>query len=335
MGLYSCKNVLVTGGTGLIGRPLVELLLQAGANVRVVSMDDASRCPEGAEFIRGNLINWDICQQVAKDMDYVFHLVGTKGSVSIGQSRAASFFVPHLLFNTHMMEAARQAGVARYLFTSSIAVYPPAELFIEDDVWKGFPHSSDRFAAWAKRMGELQAEAYKIEYGWDKIAVVRPANVYGPYDNFDPKTAMVVPALISRVARGENPLVVWGDGSAIRDFIYSRDCAEGMMLALEKGANCIPVNLGSGRGTSIKELVEAIVACFNPSPRVIWDTSKPSGETTRLMDMTRANNMIGFSPGTSLHQGIKETVDWYKMSSEIADKRYNVFHRNNYMEIER
>lgn len=332
MGFYDRRNVLVTGGTGLIGRPLVELLLQAGANVRVVSMDDPSRCPAGAEFIRANLVHWEACQRAVRDMDYVFHLVGTKGSVGIGRKRAASFFVPHLLFNTHMMEAARQAKVERFLFTSSIAVYPPARLFIEDDAWQGSPHPTDRFAAWAKRMGELQAEAYKLEYGWDRIAIVRPANVYGPFDNFDPTTAMVIPALISRTVGGENPLIVWGDGSAVRDFIYSGDCAEGMMLALEKAANCIPVNLGSGTACSIKEVVGTIVACLDSPPQVKWDTNRPSGEDLRLMDTTRAKATLGFVARTPLAEGLRKTMEWYKKHQTLAERRYNVFHQANYME---
>jgi len=221
-----------------------------------------------------------------------------------------------------------------YLYTSSIAVDSPSGVFVEDKAWDGPPHPTDRFAAWAKRMGELQAEAYKVEYGWDKIAIVRPANVYGPYDNFDSKTAMVIPALISRVAAGENPLVVWGDGSAIRDFIFARDCAEGMLLALGKETSCTPINLGSGKGTSIKELVQTILACFPNPPQVIWDTSKSSGQDIRLMDISRANEILGFTPKTSLRQGIKETVEWYKPNRHVASKRYNVFHQTNYMQIE-
>jgi GDP-L-fucose synthase len=254
-------------------------------------------------------------------------------SVGIGNSRAASFFVPHLLMNTLMMEAARQAGAERYLYTSSIAVYHPTDVFVEDRAWDGPPHHTDRYGAWAKRMGELQAEAYREEYGWDRIAIVRPANVYGPYDNFDPKTAMVVPALISRVAAGENPLVVWGDGSAVRDFIYSRDCAEGMLLALEKGADCTPINLGSGKGASIRELVDAVVAAFDDPPDVKWDTTKPSGQSVRLMDITRAREMLGFTPRTSLVQGIQETLAWYLANSELAGNRFNVFHQPDFMAV--
>jgi len=330
--MYKGKKVLVTGGTGMIGIQLVSLLLEKGAYVRVASLDDPSRAGKDVEFMRGNLMEWDFCKKITKGMDYMFHLAGIKGSVGIGKAKAASFFVPHILMNTLTMEAARQAGVEQYLYTSSIAIYHPSDEFVEDKAWDGPPHPTDRFAAWAKRMGELQAEAYKIEYGWDKIAIVRPANVYGPYDNFDSKTAMVVPALISRVARGENPLVVWGDGSAIRDFIFSRDVAEGMLLALEKAANCTPINLGSGTGASIKELVEAIIACFENPPEVVWDTSKPSGQSIRLMDITRAKEMLNFTSHTSLQQGIKETVEWYKANRDIAGKRYNVFNQTNFIE---
>jgi len=321
--MYKNKNVLVTGGTGLIGRPLVELLLQAGARVMVASLDDVSRCPTGAEFVRGNLTHWDFCQKVVEGMDYVFHLAGVKGSPAMTAQKPASFFVPTISFNTNMMEAARQAGVERYLYTSTIGVYSPAEVFYEDDVWRTFPSENDRFAGWAKRMGELQAEAYKIEYGWDRIAIVRPANVYGTYDNFDPDNAMVIPSLIKRTLDGENPLTVWGDGSAIRDFIHSRDVARGMMLALENITGQ-PVNLGSGVEVTIKRIVEIIASNMEIKPEVVWDTSKPSGDKKRLMDVSRAK-AIGFEPVISIEEGIKEVMDWYRENRETADKRYNVF----------
>lgn len=321
--MYANKKILVTGGTGLIGRPLVELLLQAGVRVRVASLDDKSRCPEGAEFVRGNLIHWNFCQEIVKGMDYVFHLAGVKGSPAMAREKPASFFVPTLSVNTNTMEAARRAGVKRYLYTSTIGVYSPAEVFYEDDVWRTFPSENDKFAGWAKRMGELQAEAYKIEYGWDKIAIVRPANVYGLYDNFDPANAMVIPSLIKRALDGENPLVVWGDGSAIRDFIHAQDVARGMMLTLEHITGQ-PINLGSGVGITIRRIVEIIVSNMETKPEVVWDTSKPSGDKKRVMDISRAK-AIGFQPMISIEEGIKEVMDWYLQNRDKVDDRYNVF----------
>jgi GDP-L-fucose synthase len=325
MNFYENKNILVTGGTGLIGHPLVEMLVEAGADVTVVSLDDPGRAPQAATFVQADLREFSVCMNVCKGNHIVFHLAGIKGSPAMTVKRPASFFVPTITFNTNMMEAARRCGVDRYLYTSSIGVYAPAEIFYEDDVWKTFPSPNDRFAGWAKRMGELQAEAYKIEYGWDKISIVRPANVYGPYDNFDPENAMVIPSLIRRAMDGENPLKVWGDGSPIRDFIYAKDVAIGMMLAVEKGVN-VPVNLGCGTGVTIRQVAKIIATNVQGGPiPIVWDTTKPKGDTKRVLDMSRAKELLGFTPQTSLEQGILETIDWYQANRENVSKRYNVF----------
>jgi GDP-L-fucose synthase len=323
-------NVLVTGGTGLIGRPLVELLIDRGAKVRIASLDDPSRANPKAEFMKTNLTSFENCMKACERMELVFHLAGIKGSPAMTAKKPASFFVPTNLFNLNMMEAARQSGVKRYLFTSSIGVYSPAEVFYEDDVWKTFPSENDRFAGWAKRMGELQAQAYEIEYGWKEIAIVRPANVYGPYDNFDPNNAMVIPSLIKRALDGENPLTVWGDGSAVRDFIHARDVAAGMLIAIERGVGQA-INLGSGTGVSIREIVDIIVGNMATKPKVIWDTSKPSGDKKRLMDVERAK-ALGFKPKVSIEDGIKEAIQWYLENKEIVNKRYNVFIESNIVE---
>lgn len=328
MSFYKDKKILVTGGTGLIGRPLVEMLVEAGAKVVVVSLDDPSRAAKGVKFIRADLRELSNCIEACKDQEIVFHLAGIKGSPAMTAKQPASFFVPTITFNTNMMEAARRQKVSKFLYTSTIGVYAPAEVFYEDDVWKTFPSENDRFAGWAKRMGELQAESYRIEYGWSKISIVRPANVYGPYDNFDPDTAMVIPSLIKRALDGKNPLVVWGDGSPIRDFIYSKDVARGMIMALEKGVN-VPVNLGSGTGVTIKEIAEVIAKNIPGGPiEIVWDKDKPKGDAKRLMDMTRAKKLLGFKPRYSLEQGIKETIKWYKNNKDDLKKRYNVFYEN-------
>jgi GDP-L-fucose synthase len=327
MSFYSNKKVLVTGGTGLIGIPLVEMLLEEGAKVTVASLDESSRCPPGAKFLKADLRDFGTCMEVCNNQEIIFQLVGIKGSPKMCSERPASFFVPTITFSFNMMEAARRVGVERYLFTSSIGVYEPADIFKEDDVWKTFPSPNDRFAGWAKRMAELQAEAYQIEYGWDNISIVRPANVYGSFDNFDPNNAMVIPSLIRRALEGESPLTVWGDGSPIRDFIHAKDVARGMMIAVEKGIN-VPINLGSGNGVSIRQIVEQIVNHLEDDREIVWDTSKPSGDALRLMDMTRAKNLMNFETKVSLSEGIKMTMDWYKENIEAAQERYNVFTDN-------
>ena len=323
MSFFQGKNVLVTGGTGLIGRPLVEMLDNSGANIRIVSLDTPTEMPARTEFISADLREFANCAEAVKDIEVVFHLAGVKGSPAMASQRPASFMVPTVTFSFNMMEAARRAGVERYLFTSSVGVYAPSDHFLEDDVWKTSPSPNDRFAGWAKRMGELQAEAYAIEYGWDKISIVRPANVYGPHDNFDPENAMVIPSLIHRALSGETPLTVWGDGSAVRDFIHARDVARGMMLMVEKGVN-EPVNLGSGNGFSIKEIAETVVANLPEPTTLVWDTSKPSGDAIRLMDTRRATG-YGFLPSITLNEGIAETMTWYRERKNTVGERYNAF----------
>lgn len=327
--LFANKRVLVTGGTGLIGRPLVEMLLQAGAGVRIASLDDPSRAHPEAEFIQTNLIHFENCMKVSSGMDYVFQLAGIKGSPAMTAKKPASFFVPTITFNTNMMEAARQSSVKKYLYTSTIGVYAPAEIFREDDVWKTFPSENDKFAGWAKRMGELQAEAYRIEFGWRDIAIVRPANVYGPYDNFDPENAMVIPSLVRRAVDGEDPLTVWGDGSPVRDFIHAKDVARGMMLAMERSSG-EPINLGSGTGSSIRDIVDVIVRHLDRRPKIVWDTSKPAGDRIRLMDISRAR-ALGFEPRISLEEGIREVMEWYQHHRDLAGRRYNVFREKTFV----
>lgn len=334
MSFYKDKTVLVTGGTGLIGRPLVEMLVKQGAKVSVVSLDDPKRAPAGVTFKRADLREFSNCLEVCKDQEIVFQLAGVKGSPAMTAKRPASFFVPTITFSINMMEAARRCAAERFLFTSSVGVYSPAEVFYEDDVWKTFPSPNDRFAGWAKRMGELQAEAYKIEYNWDKISIVRPANVYGAYDNFDPANAMVIPSLIRRAMDGERPLTVWGDGSPIRDFIHARDVAAGMMMAVEKGIN-EPINLGSGTGVTIKEIAELVAQHVPGGPiDLVWDVTKPKGDAKRLMDMSRAN-AYGFKTQVSIEQGIMETIEWYAANKHQTDARYNAFTETVHMPVDR
>jgi GDP-L-fucose synthase len=322
--MFKNKKVLVTGGTGMIGRQLVSLLVERGANVYIVSLDQPHHLPDGVKFIKANLVHFDNCLDACDGMDYVFNLVGVKGSPKMCKEQPADFMVPMLQFNTNMMEAARQCGVKWYLYTSSVGVYHPAQIFKEDDVWKTFPSDNDRFAGWAKRMGELQAEAYSIQYGWDCVSIVRPANVYGPYDNFDPENAMVIPSLV-RKALENDKLSVWGDGSPVRDFIHAKDVALGMIHMVENGVT-EPVNLGSGDGVNIKTIVDMIVKHCGKDIEVEWDTTKPTGDAKRLFDMSRANSH-GFYPSVTIEEGIIDTIKWFKENKTIVDQRHNAFRK--------
>tara|TARA_S200000501_G_C20792466_1_gene730177 strand:+ start:173 stop:1156 length:984 start_codon:yes stop_codon:yes gene_type:complete len=317
------KKVLVTGGTGMIGRYLVDKLIKKNCDVTVVSLDSPEGLPDQVKFMRLDLTILDNCMKACKGQDYVFNLIGIKGSPKMSRERPASFMVPMLMFNTAMMEAAMKNNVKWYLYTSSVGVYHPAEVFKEDDVWRTFPSENDKHPGWAKRIGELQAEAYNIQYGKNNISIVRPANVYGKWDNFDPENAMVIPSLINRISSGEDPLVCWGDGTPIRDFIYAGDCADGMIHMVENGIT-EPVNLGSGTGVSIKDVATAIRDSYNGDVKIEWDTSKPKGDALRLMDTSRAKSH-GFECSTSLEKGILETVSWFLENKELYKKRNNYF----------
>ena len=327
--MYQDKKVLVAGGTGTIGIPLVKKLRKLGANVTVVSLDNTNYVKtvlgNKIRFWQADLTNYNNCLNATKNQDYVFNLIGLKGSVGIGETKVASYFVSMLRFQTNLMEAAFRSGIKRYLFVSSVCVYPPSKLHKEDNAWNGLPRQNDRYPGIAKRVGEIQGETYMHEYGWDAVRIVRPSNVYGPFDDFNPTSAQVIPALIRRMINGENPIKVWGDGSAVRDFIFSEDVVDGMLLALEKALPGVPINLGSGRGCTIKKLAETIARHVPTAPLIEWDFSRPSGDPIRVLCTKRARKLLGFKPKTTLDEGIQKTIDWFLNNQELADQKGRAF----------
>jgi GDP-L-fucose synthase len=315
------RNVLITGGTGLIGRQIVRILCDAGACVKIVSLDKLN-VDERASHVFGDLADFGFCKQATRDMDFVFHVAGIKGSIEVTKSKPASFFVPLLMMNTNMLEACRLNNVGKVVYTSSIGAYPSAEVFVESEESDEKP-PMDMFPGWAKRMAEMQVRAYQIQYGLQNFAIVRPCNVYGPGDNFDPENAMVIPSLMSRIRKLEDPVVIWGDGTAVRDFAYSEDVAEGVILALHHGTRGSYVNLGSGQGYTVRQLVEALQS-FIPF-NYIFDTTKSSGFPKRVMDISLARQMIGYDPQTSLVEGLKKTWNWYIENEMEYLTRQNYF----------
>jgi GDP-L-fucose synthase len=317
---FTGKNILVTGGTGLIGRQIVDILCDANACVRSVSLDKIN-INNKAENIHGDLTNFQFCKEITKDMDYVFHVAGIKGSIEVTKTKPASFFVPILMFNTNVLEACRLNKVEKVVYISSIGAYSSTEIFRETENKDGPP--MDMFPGWAKRMAELQIEAYNIQYNLSNFSIVRPCNVYGPGDNFDPNNAMVIPSLMYRIYQKENPLMVWGDGTAIRDFAYSRDLAEGIILSLYHGTNSKFVNLGSGHGVSIKELVEILNSFIDFNYK--FDTTKSSGFPKRVMDISLARKLIDYNPTTSLLDGLKHTWNWFLNHQDEYLNKKNYF----------
>ena len=321
---FLMKSVLITGGTGMVGREIAMLLVNAGAHVRVVSLDQV-KIHEKVDHVYGDLTDFSFCRDQTKDMDYVFHVAGIKGSIKVTLEKPASFFVPLLMFNTNVLEASRLNKVRKLVYTSSIGAYASAEVFKEDDKESQEP-PMDMYPGWAKRMAEVQIKAYKEQYGIE-WSVVRPSNIYGPGDNFDPESAMVIPSLMMRIYRGEDPLLVWGDGSVVRDFTFSRDVAEGIILALHYGTRGNYLNLGSGKGVSIKELVETLHKFIEFNYE--FDPTKYAGFPKRIMDISCAREWIGYNPTTSLLDGLKETWSWFQANQDEYLKKKNYFLEND------
>ena len=325
MNIFKDKRVLVTGGTGMVGQQLVPMLLNLDAEVFIASLDNKDLVNRDVkDFYQLDLSSLENCKKIMKGIDIVINLLGVTGSPLINQEKPASFMMSNLYCAINPLTAAQMCGVERYLYTSTYGVYAPSKIMYEDDVWKSFPSDHDKYAGWAKRIGELQVEAFRKEHSFKSIHIIRPANIYGPFANFNPTNSMVVSSLIKKIEDGENPITVWGDGSSIRDFIYSSDVANAIIEVFNKNIQK-PINIGSGKGVSIKELVQTLIELNNEKKiKVSFDISKPSGDPIRILDTLTAQKN-GILPCVTLKQGLKNTIDWYRKNSELLKARYNLF----------
>ena len=334
MSFFKGKRILVAGGTGMVGIQLVNRLIErCDAEVRIASMDDKSRAHPTAEFIKTDLRVYENCREVCHNMDLVFNLLGVKGSPAVVQKYPERFFYNMVMLNINLMEAACQEKVEGFLYTSSNGVYKPAEIMLEDDMkmWETPPSPNDEFAGGAKRIGEFQARACQLEYGIP-ITVVRPSNIFGPWDNFDSENAMVVPSLIKKAieaAEKDKPMEVWGDGSPERDFIYAGDVARCMLAVMEIAPGQI-VNISSGKGTSIKKLAETIASLVGQMLKknisIQFDASKPSGDKKRVLDNTRLRS-LGYQPNFSLEGALGETIYWYLGNRSQTKNRFEAIEK--------
>ena len=307
------KRVLVTGAVGMIGQYLVRKCIERGYFVRATDIREdeiyENVCDEHKkqfEFVQADLRNFSECKEVVKDIDIVFQVAGVKGSTQRASQEPNDYFTPMLQMNTNMAEAARLQGVDWYVYTSTVGVYQPAEVFKEDDVWKTYPSENDKYAGWVKRLGELQLDCFETHYGLKNYSIVRPANIYGEYDEFGEESTVIA----SLVKKGyhNDLLSVWGDGTPIRDFIHAEDVARGILMSYENKIT-EPINLGSGDGVRIKDIASIVATHYGKE--IEYDTTKPNGDNKRLMDMTRANS-YGFYPEVDLETGIKRVIKYYE-----------------------
>ena len=286
------KSALVIGCNGMVGRALMRTLAHSKTYFTIRGVDI-----ETDMTIKSNT-------EIIKDYDHIYHLAGIKGSPLRAKERPADY-LPMLQFDTNVIEAVGKYKPEWFLYTSSVGVYPPSELFKENEVWNKVPSENDMIPAYIKRMGELSCSAISRSYNYKNISVVRPANIYGAYDNFGDESTVI--ASLIKKGCNDDVINVWGDGTPIRDFIYSKDVARGMLHMVENKINDT-VNLGSGKEVTISDIANTIGKYFDKE--VKYDKSKPNGDMRRQMD-TRRSESIGFKPEYTLEDGIKETIEWY------------------------
>lgn len=316
---WSNKKVLVTGGTGFIGSHVVEKLVTLGAHVTVLDnlsngkIKNIEYLKDSVRFMKGNCSDKNDAYNACKNQEIVMNLAARVGGIEYNVSHQGTMLHDNLAIANTMIEAARMAQVDRFLVVSSACVYPhdakvPTS---ESEGFRGEPEETNGGYGWAKRMAEKLGKYYAHEFGM-KVAIVRPYNAYGPRDHFDPKTSHVIPALIKRIADGENPVMVWGSGRQTRAFLYVEDLADGMIMAVEKYPEPNPINLGTDEEVSISELVNKIIDIYGAKASSKFDTSKPDGSPRRNSDNKNAKKYIGFTAKTLLQDGLGKTIKWYK-----------------------
>ncbi len=308
----SDKRILVTGGAGFLGKQVINQLLLAGANLEKITV------PRSRD---GDLCNGENCHKAVKEQDIVIHLAAHVGGIGLNREKPAELFYDNLMMGAQLIHAAYQAGVEKFTCVGTICAYPkftPVP-FQEDDLWNGYPEETNAPYGIAKKALLVQLQSYRQQYGFNGIYLL-PVNLYGPEDNFDPRSSHVIPALIRKVyeaqQKNDKYLPVWGDGSPTREFLYSTDAARGIVIATQKYNDSEPVNLGTNYEISIKDLVELICELMEFSGEIVWETDKPNGQPRRCLDTSRAKEKFGFVAETEFRQGLKNTIDWYRQQAK-------------------
>ena len=315
--MFKNKSVLVAGGTGFVGMNLINRLLSLGANVRAtIHRKEPVILDDRIEYVRCDLTRMEDCRKVVSDMDYVFLCAANTSGAAVMQATPLVHVTPNIVMNAQMLEAVYFAKVRKFVWISSSAAYPPSgdKPVREDELFNGDPYEKYFPVAWMKRYTEILCRMYSEKLTDPMPTVVlRPSNIYGPYDDFEFETSHVMAALIRKVVERHDPLEVWGTGDDVRDLIYIDDFIDAMILATEKTESYNPINIASGRGYSIKEILQMILEVDGyTDANIKFNTSKPSTIPIMLIDITKADTVLGFKAKTGLREGIRRTIEWYK-----------------------
>jgi GDP-L-fucose synthase len=302
------KRILVTGGAGFLGRQVVDQLIKAGAEPEKITI------PRSRDY---DLCVMENCQRAVDQQDIVIHLAAHVGGIGLNREKPAELFYDNLMMGTQLIHAAYQAGVEKFTCVGTICAYPkftPVP-FKEDDIWDGYPEETNAPYGIAKKALLVQLQAYRQQYGFNGIYLL-PVNLYGPEDNFDPRSSHVIPALIRKVQeaqdKGEKQIPVWGDGSPTREFLYSEDAARGIVMGTQYYNGSEPVNLGTGYEISIRDLITTICEVMEFDGEIVWQTDKPNGQPRRCLDTERAKKEFDFTAQVGFKEGLKNTVKWWR-----------------------
>ncbi|MBL1208445.1 MAG: GDP-L-fucose synthase [Geminocystis sp. GBBB08] len=308
----STKKILVTGGAGFLGKQVVAELIKAGAN------PDKITIPRSKD---SDLTVWENCQKVLANQDVIIHLAAHVGGIGLNREKPAELFYDNVIMGVQLIHAAYQAGVEKFTCVGTICAYPkftPVP-FKEEDLWNGYPEETNAPYGIAKKALLVQLQSYRHQYQFNGIYLL-PVNLYGPEDNFDPRSSHVIPALIRKVheaqQRGDKTLSVWGDGSPTREFLYSNDAARGIVMGTQLYNSSDPINLGTNFEIAIKDLTQLICELMGFEGELVWETDKPNGQPRRCLDTSKAKETFGFTANIDLRQGLKNTIEWYRNNSE-------------------
>jgi GDP-L-fucose synthase len=302
-------RIVVTGGGGFLGSHLVELLRGRGEDPVVARRADY------------DLTRWDDAERLFEETrpELVFHLAAEVGGIGANLANPGRYWYANLMMGAHVLELSRLHDVSKLVTAGTVCAYPkftPVP-FREDDLWDGYPEETNAPYGVAKKSVLVGEQAYRRQYGTNAIFLL-PANLYGPRDNFDLESSHVIPALIRKMIESHDEVVLWGDGSPTREFLYVEDCAAGLLLAADRYDGEEPVNLGTSEEISIRELAELVAELTGYEGEIVWDTSMPNGQPRRRLDVSRAKELFGFEARTSLREGLSRTVEWYRSTLPVA-----------------